>query len=128
MKIFCHKFFCHEFFCHEFCRNSVALYCIPKIQIWRFPTFRVKGKRLYCIVFEKKICYKIFRHKFLGPNFLDLFAIRFNPVCKVIVAFFKNILKVVAGGRPISQEISKIRRGNMKQNPLKCRCLWMVRE
>jgi hypothetical protein len=33
-----------------------------------------------------------------------------------------------AGGRPIGQEISKIRGGNMKQNPLKSRGLWGVRE
>ena len=33
-----------------------------------------------------------------------------------------------AGCRPIGQEISKIRGGNMKQNPLKSRGLWGVRE
>jgi hypothetical protein len=31
-------------------------------------------------------------------------------------------------GRPNGQEISKICRGSMKQNPSKCRGLWLVRE
>ena len=35
------------FFCHKFC--TIVLYCIS-----RFPTYRVKAKRLYCIVLEKK--------------------------------------------------------------------------
>ena len=34
--------------------DQFALYCIPKNQISRFPTYRVKAKRLYCIVFKKK--------------------------------------------------------------------------
>ena len=58
-------------------------------------------------------------------------------IYKVVVAFFKNILKVVflllqggpppapprrsKGGRPIGQEISQIFRGIMKKKPAKCR-------
>ena len=36
-----------------YCFCQIVLYCIPKNQISRFPTYRVKVKRLYCIVFKK---------------------------------------------------------------------------
>ena len=67
-----------------------------------------------------------------------------TTIYKLVVAFFLNILKVVFlllqggpppctprpswGVRPIGQEITEIRRLNMKHNPLKCRGLWLVRE
>ena len=46
----------------------------------------------------------------------------------ISLADFRHLGPLCAGGRPIGQEISKIRGGNMKQNPLKSRGLWGVRE
>ena len=77
-------------------------------------------------------------------NFSEVYM---QQIHKLVVAFFLNILKVVflllqggpppappctpcpsGGVRPIGQEITEIRRRNMKHNPLKCRGLWLVRE
>jgi hypothetical protein len=67
-----------------------------------------------------------------------------TTIYKLVVAFFfkyfKSRILAIAGGapsctprpsggvRPIGQEITEIRRRNMKHNPLKCRGLWLVRE
>jgi hypothetical protein len=81
--------------------------------------------------------------KFLDPNFLEpRLKSSETQICSscLLLKYFKSRLfpyaggsppctpRRSAGGRPIGQEISKIRGGNMKQNPLKCRGLWVVRE
>ena len=71
IKNFCYENFLPQIFLPWILSNSVALYCIPKNQISRFPTYRVKAKRLYCIVmyciiFKKMINWKLLFKKNVG--------------------------------------------------------------